>query len=107
MYVRMGIGNGTLLGLLINPAYLQKNTAVPKATGLNAAAESLGDDLSASLVGLLNLKALLPSLGALGPASLALSQGLGSGGAAGLGLKVIDTAAYNITGFNVIAGNFG
>lgn len=106
-FVGVGIGNGTLRALQVNKALLQPNTVVPKATGFNLAAENLGEGLSTSLVGSLNLKALLPGISALGPAVKALAQGAGSGAAQGLRLKVQNTTSFDSTGLSGIAGGFG
>jgi hypothetical protein len=109
MYLGVGIANGTLQGLSLNPAILKQNTVVQPASGLNLVAANLGMGLSSELVGSLNTSALFGSGSstAINDAVLALSQGLGSGAAAGLNLKPLDKAAFNTTGLNGIAGNLG
>ncbi|RKF78217.1 hypothetical protein GcM1_213036 [Golovinomyces cichoracearum] len=105
-YLGIGIGNGTITGLDLPPMYLKKSKiASQKASGINNIAENLGQGLSSSVVGLINLEALKPSPGTLFLASQALGEGAGSGAAAGLDLKALDTKAFNNTGITGIAGN--
>jgi hypothetical protein len=108
MYLGVGIGNGTLKGLEVGAPLLKDNTVVKPASGLNAAASDLGSGAASEIVGSLDLKTLLQTTPeSRNQLSLATAQGLGSGSAAALNLKPLDTNAFNSSGFNGIAGNFG
>ncbi|TQS34364.1 hypothetical protein Golomagni_05254 [Golovinomyces magnicellulatus] len=105
-YLGIGIGNGTIAGLDLSPMYLKKsNVASQKASGINGVAENLGQGLSSSVVGSINIKALMPNLDSLGFTSRAFGEGIGSGSAAGLNLKALDTKAFNDSGLPGIVGN--
>ncbi|KAI1002794.1 hypothetical protein K3495_g5409 [Podosphaera aphanis] len=107
LYLGAGLGNGTLTGLNLPPMLLQKNkAALPPATGINSAAQSLGQGLTSSVVGSVNISSVKPMLNVLA-ASRALSQGLGSGAAGGLNLKKLDMNAFNTSDVPGIAGSFG
>ncbi|RKF71349.1 hypothetical protein GcM3_104007 [Golovinomyces cichoracearum] len=105
-FLGIGIGNGTITGLDLPPMYLKKSKiASQKASGINNIAENLGQGLSSSVVGLINIEALKPSPQSLGFTSRAFGEGAGSGAAAGLNLKALDTKAFNNTGLPGIVGN--
>ncbi|KAK0111772.1 hypothetical protein ONS96_001041 [Cadophora gregata f. sp. sojae] len=68
----------------------------------------LGEGITAELIGSLNLNSFFPTTDdQRNLAVRSLSQGLGSGAAAGLNLKPMDVAAFDKTGINGIAGNLG
>ncbi|PVH74803.1 hypothetical protein DL98DRAFT_603219 [Cadophora sp. DSE1049] len=107
-YLGVGLGNGTIQGLKINAANLQPKTVVLPPSDVNATAEMLGEGITAELIGSLNLASLFPNTDDQRNLAIrSLSQGLGSGAAAGLNLKPMDTTAFDTAGINGIAGNLG
>jgi hypothetical protein len=109
MYLGVGIGNGTLSALAVPASMMKTNTAIAPASGINSVAESLGMGLTSSLLGSLNISALLGPTdpGTINAAALSLAQGLGGGAAEGLNLKPMTNGIFNTSGINGIAGNLG
>ncbi|RKF62967.1 hypothetical protein GcC1_143006 [Golovinomyces cichoracearum] len=105
-YLGIGIGDGTITGLDLPPTYMKKSKITSqKASGINSVAENVGQGLSSALVGAINLTALMPNPESLSLVSRAVGEGAGSGIAAGLNLKPLDTKAFNNTGLPGAAGN--
>ncbi|RKF79694.1 hypothetical protein GcM3_053036 [Golovinomyces cichoracearum] len=105
-FLGVGLGNGTITGLNLPHIYLKKNIVTrEKVSGINSIAENVGQGLSSALFGVIDLKAFKPSAESLGLTSRAIGEGAGSGAAAGLNLKALDTESFNNTGLPGIARN--
>lgn len=106
-----GLGGGAAQGLSLKaPSNGTFNTS-----GINGIAGNLGQGLSTSFLGGVDLSKVVSMVGGnmtgaqANEAVLALAQGLGGGAVSALNLssKSADTTSFNTTGLNGIAGNFG
>jgi hypothetical protein len=110
MYLGVGIGNGTLMGLALPQSMMKKNNAIAPASGINSVAEGLGMGLTSSIVGSINTSSLFSGMtdpSTINTAVLSLAQGLGGGAAQGLNLKAPSNGTFNTSGLSGIAGNLG
>ncbi|POS84156.1 hypothetical protein EPUL_005196 [Erysiphe pulchra] len=107
-YLGIGLGNGTITGLDLPPNLTKVSKVLQeKPTGINLIASNLGQGLSSSLVGSINLNSVGPDPSSFGLAAKAVGEGVGNGAAAGLDLKPASSVVYsNDTGIPAIAGNF-
>lgn len=108
MYLGAGIGNGTISSIGLSASQMKKNIAIPVATGVNSVAQGLGQGLSASIVGSINITSLLPAMSgdSTNAAVLSFAKGLGGGASSGLNLKAVPAAASSDTSLAGIVGNF-
>ncbi|KAF8848527.1 hypothetical protein BDZ45DRAFT_810710 [Acephala macrosclerotiorum] len=114
-FLGTGLANGALTGLNMTVA----NKTAP--SGVDGIAQNLGSGLTSAVFSSSSIKSLMQfnssSLGSsstIGQAALALAQGLGGGAASGLKMTTTsskavtnETASFNTSGINGVAGNFG
>ncbi|RKF57523.1 hypothetical protein OnM2_073034 [Erysiphe neolycopersici] len=107
-YLGIGLGNGTITGLDLPPKYVKTSKVTQeKPTGINLIASNIGQGLTSSLVGSIDLKSVTPDPSSLGSTAKAVGEGVGNGAAAGLNLKPANSVVSNNgTGITAIAGNF-
>jgi len=113
MFLGIGIGEGAASGLnfstIVNAKAVGDRVAVAngmKSTGLNPAIRNIGDGLTGTLLGSVNVGSLASGV-SIGPIVMGLATGLGNGAVSGLKIKAVAPPNTNSTSVSDIASMFG
>jgi len=113
MFLGIGIGEGAASGLNFSTAANAKavgtkvaDSSGMKSTGLNPAIRNIGDGLTGTLLGAVDVGSLTTGV-PLGPVVMGLATGLGNGAVSGLKIATVAAPNTNSTAAPDIASMFG